>query len=229
VRSIAQLASRNGAIATGVARILGRGVVTVAVSLLALPAMLVALMAVESGVRTRATPRNGGGGEEEVPRRSGRQIPVTVKRLAIPIVTLTFAFAILACLVTFALPHRHFEDNTLTQPSDLAPSFSSEGGTSLQLHALAPGAHVAFERTNLQLVASTPTAVRLADQSNPTWTVAGQNEFAQTIAGLQADRVYDVFVDGRFYEHVQADASGTAAFQYDGDMSQPRTFELRPG
>ena len=110
-----------------------------------------------------------------------------------------------------------------------APSFSSAGGTALQVQALLPGARITFDRTNLQLAASTPVAVRVADQPNMTWTVAGREGFSQQVSGLQAGSSYEVLVDGAAYQRVQADSSGTASFRYDGDLTAPKTFELRPG
>jgi parallel beta-helix repeat protein len=109
-----------------------------------------------------------------------------------------------------------------------APSFSSVGGTGLQVQALTPGARVTYDRTNLQLTATTPVAVRVAEESNMVWTVAGREGFGQRVFGLETGRVYEVLVDGALYQRVEADDAGTAEFRYDGDLSEPKTFELRP-
>jgi hypothetical protein len=108
------------------------------------------------------------------------------------------------------------------------PVYASPAGTAFAVRPRVSDARVGISATAVRVLSQGPTSVRVAQRDNVTWTVAGPGSLEQHVSALQNARYYDVTVDGEYLWRLQASDAGDLSFIYEGDMSEPRTFELHP-
>ena len=119
-------------------------------------------------------------------------------------------------------------DGLLLVSSSRLHAFVSGIGAIMQITPVSPNSVLKARLTSISVKSANPLIARVADRSTPTWTVAGPTGFEQTVHGLENGRLFEVTVDGQRLGSFFSDSQGALSFQYNGDTSEPRTFELYP-